>query len=205
MNKDRIPFNAAEVATYYRTRFPKLSQRGRQWRGPCPIHHGRDDNFAVDPASGLWICRSQCGRGADILDLEMSLTGADFKTALAAVYAIVGRQMPERARMTRHEWRIAREAHEREQHELLAAFYFAGAARVMAEGFLENLDPWDEERAVHTRLIEELRKDAPAVYRDCLERYPAMAAGLVAVGRARVRRLHIAVARYLMAGVSNAT
>jgi hypothetical protein len=86
-----IEFTFAEVAKYYRVRLPRLKQRGPEWRGPCPIHQGTRDSFAVDPKSGRWNCHSTCGRGGDILALEEALVRVDFKTARAEVFRIVGR------------------------------------------------------------------------------------------------------------------
>jgi phage/plasmid primase-like uncharacterized protein len=86
-----LEFSPDEVSRYYEVRVPELSQRGGQFRGPCPIHDGERDSFTVDPETGRWFCHSTCGRGADILALEMKLTGTDFKTAKAEVFQIVGR------------------------------------------------------------------------------------------------------------------
>jgi len=87
-----ISFSPDEVATYYAARVPNLKQRdGGEWRGPCPIHHGHGDNFAVEPATGRWHCHSQCGRGGDVLALEEALFGGDFPTRKAEVLRIVGR------------------------------------------------------------------------------------------------------------------
>ena len=87
-----ISFTRNEVETYYAIRVPKLklAQVGER-RGPCPLHNGNDDNFAVNPETGLWYCHSVCGRGGGILALEQALTGADFKTAKAEAFRIVGR------------------------------------------------------------------------------------------------------------------
>ncbi len=85
-------FTPEEVRTYYADRVPNVNQQqSQEWRGPCPIHHGQDDNFAVDPHGGRWFCHSQCGRGGGMVKLEMALSGTDFKTAKAAVYRIIGR------------------------------------------------------------------------------------------------------------------
>lgn len=178
-----VAFAPSEVSAYCRARLPKLAQRGRQWRGACPLHQGKRFSFSVNPETGCWYCFAECGRGGDLLALEMALTGADFRSALAAVCAIVGRPMPERARMTRGEWHAAQEAQKREQQDALEALYSADAAAMMAESILEELDPWNKERAVHTRLIEGLRKDARAVYRDWRHRDPPMASALVEAGR----------------------
>jgi hypothetical protein len=84
-------FTPAEISKYYAARVPDLPQRGTEWRGGCPIHHGKDPNFAVNPETGQSYCHSQCGRGWDIISLEMELSGVDFSHALARVEAIVGR------------------------------------------------------------------------------------------------------------------
>jgi putative DNA primase/helicase len=87
-----IAFTDAEISAYCAARVPHLTQRrAAEWRSACPIHHGKNDSFAVDAATGRWFCHSTCGRGGDICDLEMALTGADFKTAKAAIFGIVGR------------------------------------------------------------------------------------------------------------------
>jgi hypothetical protein len=95
---NHVTFTPAEVARYCEHRIPGLKQTGAEWRGGCPKHGGKDPNFSVDPATGRWFCHSVCGRGGDIIDLEMALTGADFKTAKAEVFNIVGRIEPERQR-----------------------------------------------------------------------------------------------------------
>jgi putative DNA primase/helicase len=81
----------SEIAAYYAVRMPRLNQRGREWRGPCPIHDGKDDNFSVNAENGTWYCHSVCGRGGSAFDLEMALTNADFRTAAQEVRRIVGR------------------------------------------------------------------------------------------------------------------
>lgn len=86
-----IVFMRTEVSNYYNVRMPHLNQRGAEWRGGCGVHGGKDPNFSVEPATGRWYCHSVCGCGGDIIDLEMALTGADFKTAKAQVFGIIGR------------------------------------------------------------------------------------------------------------------
>jgi hypothetical protein len=85
-------FTPAETSAYYQARVPMLKRDGMQWRGACPIHHGENDNFAVDSATGRWFCHSACGRGGDILSLETELTGNDdFQAMKAEVFRIIGR------------------------------------------------------------------------------------------------------------------
>jgi putative DNA primase/helicase len=91
-----IQFTPGEVSTYYAARVPHLKQgRAAEWRGACPIHHGKNENFAVEPDTGRWFCHSTCGRGGDILELEAALTGGDFPTRKGEVFRLVGRIEPE--------------------------------------------------------------------------------------------------------------
>jgi len=92
MRDSPTTFIPGEVFAYYAARVPTLKEaRGRERRGPCPVHGGKDDNFTVNPETGAAFCQSRCGRGWDIFALEQALTGADFKTAKAEVYRIIGR------------------------------------------------------------------------------------------------------------------
>jgi hypothetical protein len=91
-----IAFTSGEVDTYYAARVPDLKQgRAAERRGPCPIHNGKNDSFAVDRETGRWFCHSKCGRGGDILDLEAALNGGDFPTRKAEVLRLVGRMQPQ--------------------------------------------------------------------------------------------------------------
>jgi KaiC/GvpD/RAD55 family RecA-like ATPase len=83
--------NPAEVARYFAVRVPSLSQKGKQWRGACPVHGGERDSFSVDSNTGRCFCHSSCGIGWDVFSLEVALGGKDFKAALADVNVIVGR------------------------------------------------------------------------------------------------------------------
>ena len=199
LNNLRIsPFTVAEIRRYYSTRIPNLktSSTGKI-RLACPLHGGKNHSFLLDLNTGHWHCFSDCGRGGSVFDFEMTLTGADFKTAMAAVYAIVGRPMSERARMTREQWRAAQQTIERTERERNEAAYFAAAALIMAELVLENLLPWDTERAIHTKLVEDLRSDAIAVYRDWRDRNPKTAAARVDAGHRHHRRLQKSCLRFV--------
>ena len=35
------------------------------------MHNGEGDNFSIDSATGMGFCHSQCGKGWDILGLEI--------------------------------------------------------------------------------------------------------------------------------------
>lgn len=87
-----IAFNPSEVSIYFTVRVPHLKQTSAaEWRGPCPIHKGKDDNFTVERDTGRWFCHSQCRCGGDILDLEAHLTSKDFATSKAEVFRLLGR------------------------------------------------------------------------------------------------------------------
>ena len=58
-----IEFTPSDVAAYYRSRLPQLKQHGAEWRGPCPVHGGKRDSFAVDPKTGRAKCWSSCDKG----------------------------------------------------------------------------------------------------------------------------------------------
>jgi putative DNA primase/helicase len=99
MADSAITFTPGEVSIYYAARVPHLKQRrAAEWRGACPIHHGKNDSFAVDQETGQWFCHSTCGRGGDILELEAALTGGDFSSRKAEVFRLVGRIEPEYGR-----------------------------------------------------------------------------------------------------------
>jgi len=88
-------FSQPEIRKYYSNRVPSLKVTSQsELRGPCPVHKGKDPNFAVDASTGLAACHSQCGRGWDVLGLEMELFGVDFATANKRVYQVVGRPEP---------------------------------------------------------------------------------------------------------------
>lgn len=89
--RDDFAFTPAEIERYYAACVPGLKEVGAEWRGRCPIHQGTGDNFAVEMDSGRWFCHSQCGRGGDILSLEMELSGTSFPQAKAEVIRMVGR------------------------------------------------------------------------------------------------------------------
>lgn len=88
-------FTPAEIAAYYAARVPALKQpKQRYWRCGCPVHQGKDPNFAVDSLTGLAKCHSRCGHGWDIFALEMELFSLDFPHAKAAVFKLLGRPDP---------------------------------------------------------------------------------------------------------------
>src|SRR5208283_4574900 len=84
-------FSPDEVRVYYAARVPGLKPGGGELRGPCPVHNGNRDSFAVNPENGQAYCHSQCARGWDMIALERELTGTTFAEARDAIFRIVGR------------------------------------------------------------------------------------------------------------------
>ena len=62
----------------------KLKRRGKGWRGPCPFHQGTHENFAVDPAKGLYHC-FVCGESGDVFTFVQKHLGLDFPAAVKYV------------------------------------------------------------------------------------------------------------------------
>jgi hypothetical protein len=85
------PFMPGEIARYYKVQAPGIRQRGKEWRGPCPLHQGKRDSFAINPRTGEWFCHSECGRGGSLIDFEIELGGRAFAEAAREVRAICGR------------------------------------------------------------------------------------------------------------------
>ena len=88
-----INLSPQDIRIYYADRLPKLPQRNREWRGPCPIHGGHRDSLAVDAETGRAFCHAACGQGWDVPAFEQTLSGCDFPTAVQRVSEIVGRDL----------------------------------------------------------------------------------------------------------------
>jgi uncharacterized protein (DUF927 family)/5S rRNA maturation endonuclease (ribonuclease M5) len=87
-------FTPGEIAMFYRARVPRLKQRGKEWRGPCPVHKGKRDSFAVDAETGRAYCHSECNRGWGLIELEQQLSAVDSKAARANVARLIGDTTP---------------------------------------------------------------------------------------------------------------
>jgi putative DNA primase/helicase len=118
-----IEFSSREVAAFIQARIPHVHRSGSEFRAPCPIHQGTRDSFAVNAKTGTWFCHSECDRGGDLLNLEMELSGVDFKTALDAVGNLMGRDLQKQGgnhpRPVRNSRIVAEYDYHDEQGELL--------------------------------------------------------------------------------------
>ena len=85
--------------------FVKLKRVGNSFRGPCPFHHGKNDNFSVSLKGG-YNC-FKCGEKGDVFTFAMKHLGLDFVEAVKWVGGRAGVEVREVAQRT--EERDARE------------------------------------------------------------------------------------------------
>ncbi|MBS1830567.1 MAG: DUF927 domain-containing protein [Acidobacteria bacterium] len=85
------PWTPQEIRRFYAQRLPKLKAHGKEWRGPCPIHKGTRDSFAVNAATGQAYCHSECARGWSMVELEAELAGFDTAQACKEIAKLVRR------------------------------------------------------------------------------------------------------------------
>ena len=87
--REVLPRLSAEMV-YAKVRF--TARRGRYWRGPCPLHGGKDPNFSVDTRTLRWTCFSHCGRGSALASLNGGAEprGRDFVEAVRRIAALAG-------------------------------------------------------------------------------------------------------------------
>jgi DNA primase len=76
--------------------YVKLKRVGNSFRGPCPFHHGKNDNFSVT-ARGGYKC-FVCGESGDVFTFVEKQLGLDFVGAVKWVGAKSGVDVPEVAR-----------------------------------------------------------------------------------------------------------
>jgi len=72
----RPPITPTDVARFCQNYLPDFRKQGAEWRGPCPIHGGKNPSFAIHADTGGWFCHSKCGEGGSFRDLQERL-GAD--------------------------------------------------------------------------------------------------------------------------------
>ncbi len=71
-----------------------LKRTGADYRGPCPFHQGTHRNFSVSPKKGIFYC-FVCHKGGDVFSFLQQRLGMDWPTAVRAVAARVGIDVPE--------------------------------------------------------------------------------------------------------------
>ncbi len=79
-----------QIERWIQARLPNLKHSGEEWRGPCPMHNGKRDNFSFNVEKGVGNCHSKCKDGFSISAIEAKLTGCDPKDALKQIRALIG-------------------------------------------------------------------------------------------------------------------
>ena len=77
--------------------FVKLKRVGTSFRGPCPFHHGKHDNFSVLPR-GTFMC-FVCGEKGNVYSFLQKHLGLDFVEAVKWVGARIGVEVREVSRI----------------------------------------------------------------------------------------------------------
>lgn len=84
MNAKQIKENVSVVDVLDKYLGVQLPMRGNKSKNiPCPIHKGKDNNFAVEIEKNIATCFSQCGRSWNVIDLTMEIQNTDFKGAMS--------------------------------------------------------------------------------------------------------------------------
>ncbi len=174
----------------YIARVLRGRRSGKGYMTPCPAHDDHSPSLSISERDGrvLVHCFAGCSQ-ADVIE------------ALRARGLWPERDSADLSRADRAHRARAWADTERVRTE---ATYFADAARVMTEWALEELSPTSPARAAHTALLVALRISPETEYRAWLEYQPDLAAALVSAGRARAKRLQVALARYIVAEASYA-
>ncbi len=73
------------VADWQRRYLPEFRRSGAEWRGPCPVHQGKRDSFALNAETGQAFCHSDCSRGWSLLQLHAEINGVTAQEARVAV------------------------------------------------------------------------------------------------------------------------
>jgi DNA primase len=76
--------------------FVKLKRVGTSFRGPCPFHHGKHDNFSVLPR-GAFMC-FVCGEKGNVFTFIQKHLGLDFVESVKWVGAKIGVEVREVSR-----------------------------------------------------------------------------------------------------------
>ena len=78
--KDSVPL--LTVLEHYNLAGKLRRISDRELRGPCPLHHGDNENaFAVNVDKNRWKCYTHCGGWNSSLDVIMQVEGCDVKKA----------------------------------------------------------------------------------------------------------------------------
>ena len=159
----------------------KLRRSGGSWRGPCPLHGGKNPNFSVSPDKGFYHCFT-CGESGDVFTFLQKVVGCDFVTAV--------RMVAERAGIEIKEEQGARGQDERDAREPFWEMNAAAAAY-----FTQTL--WEHADAAAARAYLERR----AIPREVADRFGLGYAPRANAAKEHLLKLGYAEARLLEAGL----
>ena len=75
----------------------KLRRMGRNYRGPCPLHGGKNPNFSVSPDKGVYHCFT-CHESGNVFSFLEKMLGVDYPTAIRMIAEKVGIEVVETTR-----------------------------------------------------------------------------------------------------------
>jgi DNA primase len=71
-----------------------LKKMGKDWRGPCPFHQGKNRNFSVSPQKGMYYC-FVCHESGDVFTFVQKRLGLDWPGAVRFVAEKAGVEVRE--------------------------------------------------------------------------------------------------------------
>jgi DNA primase len=89
---DRVR-EAADIVQVIGEHVP-LRKMGKDWRGPCPFHQGKNRNFSVSPSKGIYYC-FVCHESGDVFTFVQKRLGLDWPSAVRHIADRVGVEIRE--------------------------------------------------------------------------------------------------------------
>jgi replicative DNA helicase len=83
---DQIKQNVSVIDVLDKYLGVNLPMKGTKSKNiPCPIHGGKNDNFAVDTQQNIATCFSKCNQTWNVIDLTMQIHNINFKEAISLI------------------------------------------------------------------------------------------------------------------------
>ncbi|WP_339046519.1 DNA primase [Candidatus Mesenet endosymbiont of Agriotes lineatus] len=73
----------------------KLTKKGANFVGLCPLHHERTPSFTINDNKGFYYCFG-CGASGDVFEFVCKTEGLNFKEAVESLAQMTGVQLPEK-------------------------------------------------------------------------------------------------------------
>jgi hypothetical protein len=171
-------FTAEELA---RELGGRRSGSGR-WTARCPAHQDKTPSLSIREADGRLLVHFHAGCAQSDV-----------------VAALKSRSLWPESDWTPTQKRDFAKQRARDEADLNLARSFADAAHILAEQTIEEMSPFDPERAALRRLLAALQTDTGILleFRVWRSAQPKMTRALVAAGRKHQERLEMLVSNYL--------